>query len=222
MQDSVVVVVAGGAPLRPDVATLLPADARVLAADGGVAHARSLGLPVATIVGDLDSAAPEDLEEAVAAGARVERHPTDKDATDLELTLDAALELEPARVVVLADDGGRLDHLLSALLLLGSPKYARIRLDAQVGPALVHVIRDERELAGEPGELVSLLALHGPAAGVRTDGLAYPLDGETLQAASSRGVSNVFAGREARVSVERGVLLAVRPGPESTEAAEAK
>ena len=50
-----------------------------------------------------------------------------------------------------------------------------MRLDAQVGRALVHVIRDERALEGEPDELVSLLALHGPAEGVRTEGLAYPL-----------------------------------------------
>ena len=212
MQDSVVVVVAGGAQLRPDVATLLPADARVLAADGGVAHALALGLRVEAVVGDFDSASPEDVEEAVAAGARIERHPTDKDATDLELALDAALELGATRLVVLASDGGRLDHLHSALLLLGSAKYAGVRLDAQVGRAFAHVIRDERALRGQSGELISLLALHGAAEGVRTEGLAYRLAGETLGPGSSRGVSNVFAESEARVSVERGVVLAIRPG----------
>jgi thiamine pyrophosphokinase len=63
-----------------------------------------------------------------------------------------------------------------------------------------------------PGELVTLLALHGPAEGVTTTGLTYPLRGETLAAGSSRGVSNVFATGTARVSVERGVLLAIVPG----------
>jgi thiamine pyrophosphokinase len=215
VEDSVVVVVAGGAPLRPDVAALVPDDARVLAADGGLEHARALRLHVDAIIGDLDSASPADVEEAVAAGARVERHPTAKDATDLELALDAALGLDPARVLVLADDGGRLDHLLSALLLLGSGKYAAVGLDAQVGGALVHVVRDERALRGEPGELVSLLALHGPAEGVSTEGLEYPLAGETLEPGSSRGVSNVFVGSKARVRVEHGVLLALQPGSTS-------
>ena len=65
---------------------------------------------------------------------------------------------------------------------------------------------------GEPGELLTLLALHGPAEGVTTDGLAYPLRDETLEPGSSRGVSNVFDRATARVTVERGVLLAVRPG----------
>jgi thiamine pyrophosphokinase len=210
-----VVVVAGGGALRPDVASRVSAGSRVLAADGGVAFALALGLRVDAVIGDLDSALPPDVEEAVASGARVERHSPDKDATDLELAIDAALALDPEEILVLADDGGRLDHTLSVLLLLAAPRYADYLLDAQVGHALVHVVRDERELLGEPGEIVSLLAVHGPAEGVRTDGLAYALAGETLLPGSSRGVSNVFLGESARVSLERGVLLAVRPGPET-------
>ena len=73
------------------------------------------------------------------------------------------------------------------------------------------MIRDERVLSGTEGELISLFALNGPAMGIETDGLAYPLRGETLVPGSSRGVSNVFAAREARISLERGLLLAVRP-----------
>jgi thiamine pyrophosphokinase len=59
--------------------------------------------------------------------------------------------------------------------------------------------------------LISLLAVHGPAEDVVTDGLVYPLRGETLEPGSSRGTSNAFATSVARVSLARGVLLAVRP-----------
>jgi thiamine pyrophosphokinase len=111
--------------------------------------------------------------------------------------------------------GGRLDHLLGELLLLGAEDYADVEIDAQLGAAMVHVVRGERSLVGTPGELVSLHALHGPAVGVVTEGLLYPLRGETLAAGSSRGISNVFVAEEARISLERGVLLAVRPGEES-------
>ena len=128
--------------------------------------------------------------------------------------VDAAAALAPRRVLVLGSGGGRLDHLLAGLLALGSSAYAGLEVDAVLGRATAHVIRGERTLAGEPGELISLLALHGRAEGVVTDGLAYPLRGETLAAGSSRGVSNVFVAHEARVAVGRGVLLAIRPGPE--------
>jgi thiamine pyrophosphokinase len=114
-------------------------------------------------------------------------------------------------VVVIAGTGERLDHLVGALLLLGSEKWAGVELDAVVGAARIHVVRRERELAGRTGELVSLLPVHGPASGVTTMGLEFELRGETLEPGSSRGVSNVFVRDTARVSVGEGVLLAVRP-----------
>jgi thiamine pyrophosphokinase len=73
-------------------------------------------------------------------------------------------------------------------------------------------VRGERVLEGRPGELLSLLPLHGPAEGVVTEGLSYPLRRETLAPGSGRGVSNAFAAPRARIALERGVLLAVRPG----------
>jgi thiamine pyrophosphokinase len=48
---------------------------------------------------------------------------------------------------------------------------------------------------------------------VRTEGLRYPLHGEDLAPGDSRGVSNVFLGPEAEVTLRRGVLLAVQPAP---------
>jgi thiamine pyrophosphokinase len=184
----------------------------VIAADEGLEHAVALGLEVSVAVGDFDSVSPEALAAAEAAEVRIERYPAEKDATDLELALDLALALGPRRVLVITGDGaGRLDHLLGALLLLGSSRYEAVALDALVGSTRVHVVRGERELSGEPGELVSLLALHGPAEGIRTEGLAYPLHGETLEPGSTRGVSNVFRSDMARVTVARGVLLAIRP-----------
>jgi thiamine pyrophosphokinase len=190
----------------------VPPGALVVAADQGLEHARALGLHVAIAVGDFDSASADAIAAAESAGARIDRHPREKDATDLELALDVALSLSPERILVLAGAGGRLDHLLAALLLLGSPRYADAAIDAALGEARAHVIRDARALSGTPGELVSLLALHGPAEGVTTDGLAYPLARETLEPGSSRGVSNVFVSDTATITLERGVLLAIRPG----------
>ncbi len=213
MQDEMVVVVAGGGPPRPEAVLAVPLGARVIAADRGLEHARALGLDVNLAVGDFDSASADAVAAAQAAGTGIERHPVDKDATDLELALDAALALAPAQILVLGGDEGRLDHLLSMLLVLGLPRYAEVQIDARIGRARVHVIRGERVLEGIPGELISIFALHGRA-DVRTQGLSYALAGETLEPGSSLGVSNTFATEVARIVVERGVALAVRPGPE--------
>jgi thiamine pyrophosphokinase len=217
VSERIVVVVAGGEAPRADGVLGIPLGAVVIAADGGLEHARALGLDVAVAVGDFDSASPEAVEAAEAAGTRVVRHPADKDATDLELALDVAASSDVERILVLAGDGGRLDHLLSALLLFGHERYEGAQVDAFVGPARVHVVRGERTLTGEPGELVSLLALHGPARGVRTEGLAYALRGDTLEPGSSRGVSNVLTAPTAKVTVEHGTLVAVFPGAAGEE-----
>lgn len=209
--DTAVVVAAGKGPSRLDA---LPTAAFVVAADGGLERAHALGLDVDVVVGDLDSVSAEALERAERAGARVERHPRAKDATDLELALEKALATGARRLVVVASGGGRLDHLVALVLQLGAPLLRGAEVDALVGDAVMHVIRSERVLHGRPGETLTLLALGGPAEGVTTAGLEYPLRGETLEPGSTRGVSNVFAAHEARISVTAGVLLAIRPGEE--------
>lgn len=207
------IVVLSGGPDRPAVDTL-PPGATVIAADGGAELARYLGLEVDLVVGDLDS-----ISAATLAGiAQVERHEAEKDATDLELALTAALRLEPERILVLGGARGRVDHLFASLLLLAAEAYAGVQVDAQFGAAAVHVARSERTVRGEPGDLISLFAVHGPATGVVTHGLVYPLRAETLEPGSSRGVSNVFAAPEARICLERGVVLAVRPNGSATAA----
>ncbi len=216
MTDKTIVIVAGGHPLggpHPD----LPAAAFVIAADGGIDRADALGLQVDLAIGDFDSVTPAGLKAARAAGALVERHPVAKDATDLELALDAALARTATRLVVIGSDAGRLDHLLGSALLLGNERYAAMEIDAFLGAARLHVIRGTRTLSGVPGELLSLLPVHGPATGVSTSGLEYPLHGEALPAGTSRGISNVFADREARITVESGCLVAVIPAPEHEE-----
>jgi thiamine pyrophosphokinase len=212
VSEEVVVVVSGGEPPDPRAARAVPLGAPVVAADRGLEHALSLGLEVTLAVGDFDSASPEAVAVAESAGVRIERYPEEKDATDLELALEAAAAMNPSRILVLAGDGGRLDHQLSTLLLLASERHARVQVDALIGQALVHVIRGSRRLEGTPGDLVSLLTVGGAAEGVTTEGLAYPLRGETLDAGTSRGISNVFLADSAQISLTAGVLLAIRPG----------
>jgi thiamine pyrophosphokinase len=190
----------------------LPADALVIAADRGVRYALAVGLAVDIAVGDFDSITADELATVERSGGLLERHPADKDMTDLELALAAALRFRPSRILVVGGAGGRLDHLFGELSLLAADTYAGVEVDALLGRARVHVVRRERLLAGRPGETISLFAMHGPARSVVTEGLSYPFRGETLKAGSGRGISNIFIGTEARITINGGVLLAIRAG----------
>jgi thiamine pyrophosphokinase len=207
VSETVVVFAAGAAAVDQ-----FPEGATVIAADGGAEHALALGVRVDVAIGDFDSLSPEMVAQLEASGTRIERYPPAKDATDLELALEAAVGLGPERVLVIGGVDGRLDHLLGILLLLGAEAYTGVEIDARLGDATVHVVRGRRVLRGRPGETISIFALHGPANGVRTRGFVYPLSGETLPSGSSLGCSNVFADFEASIELTDGVLLAVRPG----------
>jgi len=207
------IVVAGGD--APPAGRAVPPHTAVIAADGGLDHVYALGLAVDLLVGDLDSVSAAALARARAEGVTIDHHPAAKDETDLELALDHVCARGMDRVLVLGAGGGRLDHALGNLLLLASERYASIELDAWIGGATVSVVRLRRRFSLRAGDMVSLFAVGGPAFGVTTHGLEYPLRHEMLSPGSSRGISNVVLDGPIMVEVADGVLLAVQsPGPE--------
>lgn len=210
MRSAIIFCGGGAARLEVDV----PPDALVIAADSGLAEANRLGVRVDLLIGDMDSVASGDLEAYERAGGEVQRHPEDKDATDLDLAITAAIVAGAGHLTVVGGDGGRLDHLLGNALLLASPRYAAAEIDGVFGGARVHVVRRRRELTGRPGEVVSLFALGGPARGVVTEGLRWPLAHATLDPGSTLGISNRFLADHASVTLADGVVLVVRPGEE--------
>lgn len=206
-----VAVVVGGVPVDPSLRSRLDAVEYVIAADSGLYAARRLGLQVDLLVGDLDSVADADVAEA---DFEVDRHPRAKDHTDIVLALDRACDLRPRHVIVVSGGEGRLDHAFGNLLVLASADYAGIEVDAFFGRAQIGVIRGRRALSGPDGGLISLFAVDGPARGVTTTGLRYPLDDDVLHPLSSRGISNEFVGGPASVSLTSGTLLSIQPGEE--------
>lgn len=213
-----IVVLANGddlpASLLADVADAIDLARLSVAADGGLHHADRAGRDVDVIVGDLDSIDPSVLARARRVGTEIVEHPVDKDETDLELALTLVRERwdgdAPAEVLVVGGHGGRTDHLLANMLVLAAERHATLRLRAWLGTDVVHVVRDEAAIVGAPGSTVSLLALHGPATGVTTTGLRFPLEDARLEPGSSRGVSNVMVATRATVTVDDGVVLAIR------------
>lgn len=195
----------------------------VIAADGGARHAQDLGVRVDRWVGDGDSVDAATLDALRAAGATIERSPTDKDESDTELAVMAALAAGADRLSIVGALGGpRFDHALANLTLLSMPELAdldvrvltaehRIRLLVAGGPAPTSMPRG-LDLRGRIGDLVSLLPVGADAIGVTTEGLRYPLRNEPLLLGRTRGLSNVRVQPTARVSLRAGHLLVVE-GP---------
>lgn len=189
-------------------------DALVVAADRGSHHAGALGLRLDAIVGDLDSIGEPERAAFERAGVAFETAPAEKDETDLELALLYALRRGASQMVCIGALGGRLDMTIANVFLLTLPALAGARVELWEGAQTAWLIRPPGdEITGQPGDTLSLIPLAGPVRGITTQGLKYPLRGETLAAGPARGVSNVLLAEGARVDLTEGCLLAVHtPG----------
>lgn len=208
------IIVAGGSALSARMIAGLATDALVIAADSGLDHARAAGLRVDVVVGDLDSVSAASLAWARDMGICIEEHPCDKDATDTELALQAAVVRGATHIVLLGGGGDRLDHSLGAITALGHSSLAGCEsVIGRWGESVIHVIHGPRwsRIAVAVGATFSLLSLHGPCAGVTLQGARWELTDTSLQPASSVGVSNQALSTELVVHVEHGVLTLIIP-----------
>ena len=204
-----VLIFAGGDTAPISLLEELPESDLIVAADSGYDLAVEQGLTVDVLVGDMDSITTDPLPSHVI----VERHPVDKDKTDLELALERVALERPARIVVVGGSGGRLDHDLATAGLLTSERWAEVgEIDWVTTRGWAYVIRGRRTIHGDVGSTIGLIPMGGPALGVSTRGLQWELSGDVLEHGTTRGVSNVFVGPIADIKVNQGCVLAVVPG----------
>ena len=202
MKQNRCVVISGG-DFSP-VSGIRPDDF-VIACDRGYVYCERLGLRPDLIISDFDSySGPVDSE------IPLNRFVSEKDDTDTMLAVRYAVEHGFHELLLCCALGGRLDHLIANLQSLvfaqkhGLPAIL-LSEDTEIrtlaGGALRIPRREDRSL--------SVFALDGPCRGVCITGAKYPLANAELLPSFPLGVSNTWAGEEAVISVEEGILLIV-------------
>lgn len=178
----------------------------LIAADGGCAALKRLGLPPDLIIGDFDSA-PEKP-----AGSNVIVLPKEKDDTDMMAAIKKGLSLGCHAFYLYGATGGRFDHTMAnvqALTFLAK-RGARGFLFGK--DTVCTVVQDGFcDLPARSGGYVSVFCLSDCARGVDISGLKYEIQNAGLTNAFPLGVSNEFKGENARVSVQSGTLLIIAP-----------
>lgn len=190
----------------------------VVAADGGARHAAGLGVAIDRWVGDGDSLDPAALLDLAASGIPIERARPDKDESDTELAVFAALARGATRLTIVGALGGRRrDHELANVALLALDELAGLDVVIVDATARIRMVRAPGadgssatvELVGRMGDLVTLLPWGASVSGVTTGGLRYELADEPLVVGRARGLSNVRTAPAATVTVRSGRLVIV-------------
>jgi thiamine pyrophosphokinase len=189
-------------------------DALVIGADAGSRHAAVLGLTLTLMIGDFDSLDADTRTVLESQGVEVRAAPPQKDETDLELALLAAVEAGADHIVILGASGGRLDMTIASILLLSHPALAQTHTEIWVDQQTTWVIDPPGgDIYGQRGDTVSLIPIGGDVLGVSANSLAYPLNNEPLIFGPARGVSNVMESDTAYVALHSGLLLVIHtPG----------
>lgn len=202
---STILILTGGGPAPT---TPLPDADIVIAADSGLGLAAALAVHVDLVVGDLDSVDRSQLDTAITDGAAVEEHPTNKDATDLDLALQAAVDRGATRIVLAGGGAGRIDHLLGIAMLLTDERWADAAIEWHSGSSITHVVSGVLALDTQPEDLVSLIPVSDEAV-VSITGTRWPLESIPLPRGTTHGISNEALGGSVDIEVHQGVVLAV-------------
>ncbi len=202
---STILILTGGGPAPT---TPLPDADIVIAADSGLGLAAALAVHVDLVVGDLDSVDRSQLDAAIKDGVAVEEHSTNKDATDLDLALQAAIDRGATRILLAGGGAGRLDHLLGIAMLLTDERWAGSAIEWHSGSSITHVARDVLTLDTLPDDLVSLIPVSDEAV-VSITGTRWLLESIPLSRGTTHGISNEALGGSIDIEVHQGVVLAV-------------
>ncbi len=215
--NRIIILANGELPDINKARALIQSSDYIICADGGTRHAVSLGVRPNLIIGDLDSAEPGALQKFRNDGVNIELFPRDKNETDLELAINHAIELNPKQIIIVAALGGRLDQTLGNITLLTNVRLLTVRhssgqaFDVRLddGVEEIFLCRDQVEVHGKIGDIVSLIPWQGAVTNIQTKNLKWTLSNETLYPDKTRGISNEMNSDAASISIGSGLLLIV-------------
>ena len=170
----------------------------IICADGGMRHAKAMGITPDIAIGDFDSYNKEQ-------GIKTYTYPTDKDFTDGELAVSYASEHGYSEIMLLGMTGDRLDHTLTDIFIMRNYPGSFLVDDKNE----IHIVKDRLILKGCAGKTLSIIPVCGDLTGIITKGLKWQLDNETLYFGTSRGNSNIIESDICEISVKNGTGIVV-------------
>lgn len=181
----------------------------VIAADKGLVYAESLGIKADYILGDYDSVDKELLDKYKNDGTEIVKFPSEKDFTDTNIAIEAAIEKGAAEIAIIGATGGRLDHELACIHNMLIPMSVGVRCFIYDRSNRIHLSERKTIIkkSEQYGKYVSIIPLSGIVRGITLSGFHYPLKKYDMVPGVSIGISNEIIDHEGVIESDEGVLV---------------
>ena len=208
------VCIVGGGPIEqiPDLSEFGKEEIIWIGADKGAITLLQKGIVPHLAVGDFDSLQDGEFHLIKENVKEIATFPVEKDATDIELAIEKAIELKANVIYLFGVTGGRLDHELITIqllyklaqqgikgIILNEKNWIELKLPSK------HTIEYDPNF-----KYISFIPQSEIVTDLTLEGFYYPLHNETIELGSSITVSNYLIGKKGTFSFKEGILLVIK------------
>lgn len=185
-------------------------DFKIIAADGGANKLYKLGIIPHYSIGDYDSISVEAYEWLEKEKVKINRYPSKKDKTDMELCIEFAAEIDD-EIIITGGTGYRLDHTLANILMLIKLHKLGIAVKIEDDHNLIMILEGKNKLNVEKymEYNLSILPYKDDLDSVSSFGLEYEVDDQKFEFGSSFGVSNVILKENIEINIVDGLGIII-------------
>lgn len=181
----------------------------IVCADGGVNHLLKIGKFPNIVIGDLDSIGEIELKILKKENIKIEKFSTIKDESDTELCVNYMLEKNIKNITLVGVTGRRLDHTLANIYLL--KKIYKLGAKASIvdDKNRIFYLEESITLRKNDDYFISIIPTSEEGAIISLVGFLYPLNKESLQITSTRGLSNKIIEDKGKIIIHSGKALVI-------------
>lgn len=205
-----IALVAGGNVSREFLTVIQRAD-YIIGVDRGALWLITHAIIPDVAIGDFDSVTKKEKTIILKKAKRVQTYNAEKDATDLELAIEEAIQLKPKIVHLFGVLGKRFDHEMGAIGMVRRLVSHNIYGQIVDKYNKINIVRRGRQKFSRDDTLryLSVVALE-QGSRVTLRGVRYPVTKFIFSTSSSRGISNEITANVATVTVHSGLVLCIQ------------
>lgn len=176
----------------------------IIGVDGGCQMLETLAYTPNLVLGDFDSIGNLERYKMLWPTSHIKTFPAEKDYTDAELAFEEMLKLPMDKIIVIGGLGGRADHMLSIIHLMGRAEHCIMIDELNIienikAPYFKRINRDLYK-----SMYISLVPMQETFEGITLKGFKYPLREATIAFSQTLGISNEIVDEEASIDILKG------------------